>query len=340
MSKIDGPRRIDGPPKVSALVYDGLCTFEFGICAEVFGLQRPELGGSLYDFKSVSPERRAMRAAGGLEVMAAGTKHDLETADVVVVPGWSGKDSVVPDGVCHSIRKARDAGAILLSICSGIYVLAAAGVLSNRRATTHWRYVDDLKSKYPDVSIEPNALYVDTGDIITSAGSTAGLDSCLHVVRRDYGATVTNMVARRLVMHAYRQGGQAQFIEPSPPKITGSSRLATLMDEIRSKLTEQHTISSMAASIGMSPRTFQRRFSATADIPAMQWLTRERVMQSCILLETTSMDVGSVAQSVGLANAEALRYHFRQTLDLSPTEYRKRFSEAERQADTPSMNSS
>ncbi len=328
MSKIDVPGRMDRPPKVSALVYDGLCTFEFGICAEVFGLERPELGGSLYDFKSVSLERRSMRAAGGLKVMTTGTKHDLETADVVIVPGWRGKDSVVPDDLCRSIRRAQAAGAILLSICSGIYVLAAAGVLSNRRATTHWRYVDDLKSKYPDVLIEPNALYVDVGDVITSAGSTAGLDACLHVVRRDYGAKVTNMVARRLVMHAYRQGGQAQFIEQPPPKATGASRLSALMDEMRSKLTEPHTISSMATSIGMSPRTFQRQFSATVGIPAMQWLTRERVMHSCILLETTSMDIDSVAQSVGLASAEAFRYHFRQTLALSPTEYRKRFSDA------------
>lgn len=330
MSKSYVPGRTERPPKVSALVYDDLCTFEFGICAEVFGLERPELGGSLYDFKSVSLERRSMRAAGGLEVTATGTMHDLETADVVVVPGWRSKDSVVPEGVCRSIRRARAAGAILLSICSGIYVLAAAGVLSNRRATTHWRYVDDLKVKYPDVLVEPNALYVDTGDVITSAGSTAGLDACLHVVRRDYGAKVTNMVARRLVMHTYRQGGQAQFIEPSSPRTTGTSKLSTLMDDIRSKLTEQHTISSMAASVGMSPRTFQRRFLAAAGIPAMQWLTRERVMQSCIQLETTNMDLDPIAQSVGFGSAEALRYHFRQTLDLSPSEYRKRFSKAER----------
>lgn len=328
MSKTEAQGRQAKPPRVVALVYDGLCTFEFGICAEVFGLARPELGGSLYDFKSVSLEHRSMRAAGGLTVESTGTKRDLETADMVVVPGWCGKDCAVPDEVCRAIRKARDVGAILLSICSGVYVLAAAGVLSNRRATTHWRYVDDLKSKYPDILIEANALYIDTGDIITSAGSTAGLDACLHVVRRDYGAKVTNMVARRLVMHSYRQGGQAQFIEPSLPKATSSNRLSTLMDDIRSTLAEQHTISSMAASVGMSPRTFQRRFSATAGIPAMQWLTRERVMQSCILLETTGMDIDSVAQSVGLGNAEALRYHFRQTLDLSPTEYRKRFSEA------------
>lgn len=313
------------PPRVVALVYDGLCTFEFGIVSEVFGLHRPELGRDLYRFSSVAVEAEPIRAAGGLTVTATGSSEDLKHADIVVVPGWRGKNEPVPAAITEEIRRAHQRGARLLSVCSGVFVLAASGVLSNRRATTHWRYADALSQAYPDVTVQADRLYVEDGTIISSAGSSAGIDACLHIVREDYGPKVANSVARRLVMHAHRQGGQAQFIEQPLPKAGNEHRLSVMMDEVRGNLAQPYAIASMAKLAGMSPRTFQRRFLGFTGAPAMQWLTQERVSHACVLLETTDLSAESVSLSVGLGNSETLRYHFRKSLGVSPLEYRKRF---------------
>lgn len=319
-------------PNVVALIYDGLCTFEYGIVAEVFGLSRPEIGRDLYRFSSVALDSEPVRAAGGLMVTATGTLQDLETADTLVIPGWRGKDEAVPARICHALKAAHGRGARLVSICSGVYALAAAGLLTNRRVTTHWRYSADFQAKFPDVSVLVNELYVDDGNIITSAGSSAGIDACLHIVRSDHGAKVANSVARRLVMHAHRQGGQAQFIEQPLPRAGGNHRLSRMMDEIRNSLAETHQISSMARLAGMSVRTFQRRFLALTGIPAMQWLIGERVSRACVLLETTDLPVESISQATGFGNAETMRYHFRQAVSVSPVEYRKRFTAQQRKS--------
>ena len=316
------------PPRVVALIYDGLCTFEYGIVAEVFGLSRPELGGDLFQFSSVQTEGKQNAAAGGLIVQATGSLQDLAQADIVVVPGWRGKDAPVPEETCKLIQQAHARGATLFSICSGIYVLAAAGVLNGRNATTHWRYIDDFAQKYPDVTLRPNELYVDTGNIITSAGSSAGIDASVHIVRNHYGAEVANSVARRLVIHGHRHGGQAQFIEQPVAKPGGSHRLSDMMDQVRSTLAETHRISSMAKLAGMSPRTFQRQFQNHVGLPAMQWLAHERVTRASQLLETTTQSVDVISQTVGFDSADRLRYHFRSFLDVSPADYRKSFHRA------------
>lgn len=313
------------PPKVVALVYDGLCTFEFGIVSEVFGLPRPELGGDLYRFSSVALEDGPIRAAGGLEVRATGKCAELAKADIVVVPGWRGQDAEVPQAMIAEIGAAHSRGARLLSICSGVFVLAAAGVLGGRQVTTHWRYARALAARFPDLIVDPDRLYVEDGPVITSAGSSAGIDACLHIVRADYGSKVANSVARRLVMHAHRQGGQAQFIEQPIPQTGGQHRLSLMMDEVRGRLAEPHRIATMARQAGMSPRTFQRRFLGLTGVPAMQWLTQERVARSCTLLETTDLSVEAISDTVGMSTAEALRYHFRKSLGVSPLEYRRRF---------------
>lgn len=313
------------PPSVVALVYDGLCTFEFGIVCEVFGLARPELGGDLYRFTSVAAEEAPIRAAGGLVVSATGQRQHLNDADIVVIPGWRGKDEPVPLALIEDIRAAHRRGARLLSVCSGVFVLAAAGILSNRRVTTHWRYADALAERYSDIAVDADSLYIEDGTIITSAGSSAGIDACLHIVRQDYGAKVANSVARRLVMHAHRQGGQAQFIEQPVPTAGGQHRLSLLMDDVRANLSKPHKITSLARQAGMAPRTFQRKFFGLTGVPAIQWLAQERVARSCVLLETTDLGVESIAQEVGFGTAEALRYHFRKALGVSPLDYRRRF---------------
>lgn len=325
MTKIAPQDENQKKPRVVALVYDGLCTFEFGIVCEVFGLFRPEVGGHLYDFKSVCLEPQPVRAAGGLMVTATGTPADLDRADIIIVPGWRGVDAPVPDDVIAALQAAHGRGARLISICSGAFVLASSGLLADRRATTHWRYENDFNAQFPDICMEAGALYVDEGDIITSAGSSAGIDACLHVIRTDYGSKIANTVARRLVIHSHRQGSQAQFIKHPVPKADTGHRLSQVMDDIRASLAVPHTIASMATRAGMSPRTFQRQFIALGGMPAVQWLTKERIARACTLLETTDLGMDDIAADVGFGTGETMRYHFRRVLELGPAEYRKRF---------------
>lgn len=313
--------------RVVALVYNGLCTFEFGIVAEVFGLHRPEVDREWYSFTSVAAENGPLTAAGGIEVKATGSRRALSTADTVVIPGWRGKDTPVPSSLCRTVQRAYARGARIVSVCSGAYVLAAAGLLDGRRATTHWRYVDDLSRKYPQVRMEPDQLYVEEGNIFTSAGSSAGIDVCLHIVRQDYGAEVANLVARRLVMHAHRQGGQSQFIAQPVPVDYEADRLSGTVDFVREHLDQPHSVASLAQQARMSPRTFQRRFVALTGLPVGKWLIQERVNRACTLLEASDTPLDAVAAAVGTSSAANLQYHFRNTLGVSPGQYRKRFSD-------------
>ena len=313
------------PHAVVALVYDGLCSFEYGIAAEVFALSRPELDRQLYTFSSVALEKKPLRAAGGLTFKASGILADLNKAQTIVIPGWRGKDYIVPDSICRQLRKADSRGARFLGICSGTYVLAAAGLLKSKRATTHWRYAKDLRIKYPDIDVDESKLYVEDGNIVTSAGSSAGLDACLHIVRKDYGTEVANNVARRLVIHAYRQGSQAQFIEQPLPKLGGDTRLCALIDKVRSNLSAQYQIESLAQHVGMSSRTFQRRFVDFTGTTVIKWLIQERVARATELLESTDLSIDRIGQEVGFNSADTLRYHYRMTYEISPNEYRKRF---------------
>ncbi len=324
---ISTPRRSDPAAlNVVALVYDGLCTFEYGIVAEVFGLPRPEIVGDWYRFESVALEKGPLRAAGGLEVTATGSKEDFDAAGTIVIPGWRGKDEPVPPALCDALRGAHRRGTRLVTICSGVYVLAAAGLLDGRRAATHWRYAEDFSRQYPAVYLETDSLYVDDGDILSSAGSSAGLDLCLHIVRRDFGARIANSVARRLVMHAHRQGGQTQFIEQPVPAENDAHRLSATVDYVRAGLNRRHSVASLAEASGMSPRTFQRRFVALTGMPVGTWIAQERLMRACTLLETTQASLDDIADAVGLSNAQNLRYHFRKKFDVSPSQYRKRFA--------------
>ena len=243
------PARKARNPLVVALVYDGLCAFEFSCAAEVFGLARPELGPDWYRFETCSRGRSVssqygmrMRAANGLErLLAAGT---------IVIPGWQGIDVPVPQAILDALRGAHARGARLLSICSGAFVLAATGLLDGRRATTHWRYAEALQRRYPTICVDPNVLYVDEGSVLTSAGSAAGLDLCLHLVRRDYGSAIANQVARRLVIPPHRDGGQAQFLERPVEDREGKSgqakSLSVLLDKIRKRPGQSWRIGELA----------------------------------------------------------------------------------------------
>ncbi len=249
------PKCID--PLVAILAYDGLCTFEFGCAFEVFGLSRPEMGPRWYRCVTVAAEAGPLRCAGGLWLDPDGGLDLLEKANTIVIPGWRGPDAIAPAGLILALRRASATGTRIVSICGGAFVLAQAGLLAGKRATTHWHHLAKLAAGYPDIAVEPHALYVDAGDILTSAGSAAGLDLCIHIVRKDFGAKAANSVARRLVIAAHRDGGQSQFIKRLLPPPSGT-RLSALLDTIRSRLGEQWSVRRMASEAHVSIRSIQR----------------------------------------------------------------------------------
>lgn len=315
-------------PRVAVLAYDGLCTFEFGIAVEVFGLPRPEMGAGWYSCAVAACDPGPLRATGGVRLVADGGLEVLEGAGTVIVPGWRGADTPVPAGLVTALRRAHGAGARLVSICSGVFVLAATGLLDGRRATTHWRYAARLAAAHPAIRFAPDVLYVDEGDVLTSAGSAAGIDLCLHIVRADHGAAAANRVARRLVVPAHREGGQAQYVErPVPPEREGA-RLGPLLDRMRTGLDRAWSVDAMAGAAGMSRRTFLRRFQETTGLAPGDWLTAERLARARELLETTALSVEDVTTACGFGSADTLRHHFRTRLGTSPAEYRRRFGNA------------
>ena len=218
-------RKPPGNRLVVALAYDGLCTFEFGVAVEIFGLDRPEMGADWYRFRVAAADAGPMRAMGGIRVSVDGGLSLLERAGTIIVPGWRGADQPVPAPLVRALRRAHAKGARLLSFCSGVFVLAATGLLDGRRATTHWRYTERLAQAYPRIGVVADVLYVDEGSLLTAAGTAAGIDLSLHLIRRDWGTAAANSVARRLVVPPHRDGGQAQFIEAPVPAAREGGRL-------------------------------------------------------------------------------------------------------------------
>jgi AraC family transcriptional activator FtrA len=317
--------------RVVALVYDGLCTFEFAIVVEVFALRRPELSVDWYHFSVCSLEASPVRATGGVKVAASGGLRALCRGETIVIPGWRDPDEIPPPALLNALRRAHHRGARLMSICSGVFVLAAAGLLDGKRATTHWLYADRLRERYPHIRVEADVLYVDEGSILTSAGSAAGIDLCLHVVRADYGAEIANQVARRLVMPPQRDGGQAQYVR-EPIRNDSVTGLAATLDWAMSRLRNGLTVADLARQAGMSMRTFARRFVDETGTTPHRWLTHQRLLGAQRRLEARNDSIDEVAEAVGFETAETLRFHFRRAFGVSPTSYRKRFSTQRRDA--------
>lgn len=313
------------PPQVVVLAYDGLCTFEFGVAVEVFGLPRPEMGDTWYRFAVAAVDEGELRATGGIRILADGDLRLLEHADLIVVPGWRGVDSPVPEALCNALRQASARGCQVMSICSGVFVLAASGLLDGRRATTHWRYIETLKTRFPAIDVVEDVLYQDEGDILSSAGSAAGIDLCLHVVRRDYGMEAANRVAHRLVIPPHRDGSQTQQLSRPVAQLRESQRFGKLFDYLHQHLAQSHSVDSLSQRVGMSQRTFLRRFQdATGTTPA-RWLLNERLLRAKDYLENSRLSIDSIAEQTGFGQAATLRHHFRQHFALSPAQYRKQF---------------
>lgn len=309
---------------VAVFVYDGLGAFEFGIVAEIFGLPRPEMGPGWYRFRACSLKPGRLRATGGVSIATPGRITDLARAGTIVIPGWKASETP-PAALVAALRRAHAAGARLLSICSGVFVLAATGLLDGKRATTHWRYVDELRTRYPQIRVQPDVLYVDEGSILTSAGSAAGIDLCLHVVRRDFGAEIANQVARRLVMPPHRDGGQAQYVRDAG-RSPGDGGLAPVLQWATAHLHEHLRVEELADRAAMSARTFARRFLKQTGTTPHQWLMHQRLISAQRRLEKTDESVDRIAEAVGLDSAATLRQYFSRVMRTTPTAYRRQFS--------------
>jgi AraC family transcriptional activator FtrA len=317
-------------PLVVAVAYDGLCLFEFGVAVEVFGQYRPEMGEDWYRFAVAGIEAGDLRATGGVRVVVDGEIDLFDEAGTIIMPGWRGVDEPVPDALIQALRRAHDRGARILSICSGVFVLAATGLLAGRQATTHWRYTELLRARHPDIEILSDVLYVDAGAILTSAGSAAGIDLCLHLIRRDFGTDAANKVARRLVIPPHRDGGQAQFVERAVPVPHERARLGPLLDRMRQEARGDFSIAALANAAGMSARTFLRRFEAATGTTPAKWLLAERLAKAREMLETSTLTIEEIADSSGFGAAATLRHHFRRHYSTTPAAYRAMFGGAAR----------
>ncbi|MDH6243684.1 helix-turn-helix domain-containing protein [Mycobacterium sp. OTB74] len=312
---------------VSVLVLDSVAPFEFGLVCEVFGIDRSSEGVPNFDFKVCGPEPgRPLRTTVGASLVPEHGFDHLVTADLVVIPAIARPD--YPQAALDAVRAAASSGAIILTICSGAFVAGAAGLLDGRPCTTHWIHADRLARQFPTARVNRDVLFVDDGNLITSAGTAAGIDACLHLVRRELGGEVTNKIARRMLVPPQRDGGQRQFIE-QPIPMRCSEGFAPQLDWILANLHQQHTVASLAKRASMSARTFARRFVEETGRTPMQWVTDQRVLYARTLLEATDLDIDRVADKAGFGNATLLRHHFRRVVGVSPSDYRRHFAEVD-----------
>ncbi|GFE94716.1 transcriptional regulator FtrA [Acetobacter persici] len=312
-------------PLVIALLYDGLCTFEFGIVAEIFGLTRPEMGKDWYRFASCAIEKGPLKAHGGFNILPENGLELLEEADLIVIPGWKGPTEPVPKTLLEPLIRAHARGARLVSICSGVFVLAATGLLDDATATTHWRYADALRCRFPAISVDEASLYRQNNRLFTSAGSAAGIDLLIEIIRQDFGPDAANSVARRIVMPAHRNGDQAQFLERAVP-LRPDIEIAPLLDRVREAIHESWPIARLALEARMSRRSFERRFAEATGSSPGDWLLNERIEAAKRILMETERTVEEIACAVGFGSVFALRQQFRRRVKLSPSDYRRSFT--------------
>ncbi|MHA3019089.1 GlxA family transcriptional regulator [Mycobacterium sp. BMJ-28] len=313
---------------VSAMVLNGLAVFEFGVICEVFGIDRSDDGVPNFDFKICGPVAgQPLRTSVGAQITPDHDFSALVGADLVAVPAVSTQYGGYPEEALEALRAAEAAGSIILTVCSGAFVVGAAGLLDGRPCTTHWMHADELARMYPTARVDRNVLFVDDGNLITSAGTAAGIDACLHLVRREMGSEVTNKIARRMVVPPQRDGGQRQYID-QPIPIRCSEGFAPQLDWILTHLKEPHTVATLAARASMSARTFARRFVEETGTTPMQWVTDQRVLYARRLLEETDLDIDRVADRSGFGTATLLRHHFRRVIGVTPSDYRRSFARA------------
>lgn len=306
-----------------ALVLPPQSTFELACAAEVFGVRRPGLPGR-YEFTVCTERPGAVPTLAGYDMLVGADLTALDAADTVVIPGWQRRDEAAAPAVIEAVREAHRRGARVVAICSGAFLLAEAGLLAGRRATTHWRFADELAARFPDVRVEPDTLYVDLGDIATSAGTAAGIDLCLHLARADHGAAHAAHIARHMVMPPHREGGQLQY-STAPCADRPPPSLALVLDWATERLHQPLGLDDLAAQAGISPRTLARRFADQLGVSPGRWLLQQRVAAAQVLLEDTDLPVETVAVRVGLSSAANLRRRFHALVHTTPAAYRRSF---------------
>ncbi|MDX6355233.1 MAG: hypothetical protein QOF98_2136 [Streptomyces sp.] len=316
---------VDMLNNVATVLLQGVHPFELGVLCEVFGLDRSDQGLPVYDFAVVSAEGPRLTTHAGFDVTASDDLDRLEEADLITVP--AGDEFVVrnfPPDLLRALNRAVERGATVLSVCSGVYVLAEAGLLDGRRCAAHWRHTEQLARRYPLAKVELDVLYVDDSGVITSAGSAAGIDACLHLVRKEQGTAVANGIARRMVVPPHREGGQAQYIDRPMPRGTCDT-VGGVLSWMERHLDREVTVEELASRAHMSPRTFARRFQQETGTTPYRWLLGQRVLLARELLEGTDQTVDSVALRAGFGNAATLRHHFVRWTGTTPQAYRRTF---------------
>ncbi|WP_344103003.1 helix-turn-helix domain-containing protein [Nocardiopsis rhodophaea] len=309
--------------RVVALARPLQSTFELGCAAEVFGTEREGLPAR-YTFGVCAERPGQVTTRAGYAMLVAEGLEALEQADTVVVPGWLPVDEAPSSAVVRALRRAHECGTRVVSICTGAFALAYAGLLDGRRATTHWARAQELAARFPAVRVDADVLYVDHGDVATSAGAGAGIDLCLHLVRTDQGAEYAAHVARSMVMPPHREGGQLQYsAPPHPAHIDGS--LAPLLEWVTRRLGDPLTVEDLAAHAGVSARTLARRFADQLGVGPGQWLLAQRIAAARELLESSDLPLDAVARRVGLSSATNLRRRFLRALGTTPGAYRRAF---------------
>src|SRR4051812_45103954 len=308
---------------VAVAVVNGTAQFELAVACEVFGVDRSEMFGDWYGFKLCAAEPGPIRTAPGLILDTPYGIEDIATADTVIVPA-AGEEPGQHDALLDALRRAYANGARIASICTGAFLLAEAGLLDGRRATTHWMHAADLADQYPAVDVDPNVLYVQDDRLLTSAGTAAGIDLCLHMVRHDRGTEVANALARRMVVPPHRDGGQAQYVDAPLPRCD-SDTLAPLLDWALARLGEPLTLSDLARQANVSVRTLVRRFTAATGTTPLQWLLIQRVRRAQQLLESSDQPVERIASLAGFGTAANLRQHFTRVVGVPPAHYRRTF---------------
>ncbi len=309
---------------VAVLALPGVQPFELGVAWEGFGIDRSDDGIPRYETAIVAAEPTVPTAAGFTLTTPFGLDR-ADEADLVVVPAML-DPNIEPEPVLDLLRRTVARGATVMSVCSGAFLVGAAGLLDGRDCTTHWRYADDLARRYPAARVNPDVLFVCDGPVLTSAGTAAGLDLCLHIIRSDHGEEVARRVARRMVMPPHRDGGQAQYVD-APIRIRPAETLAPLLDALAEELADDHTVESLAARMAMSPRTFARRFRAETGTTPHLWLTQQRVLLARRMLEEGDDPVDTVASRCGFGTGAMLRHHFARIVGVSPASYRRTFRE-------------
>jgi AraC family transcriptional activator FtrA len=310
-------------PSVALAVTPGVPIFDVAVPCEIFGVTRVDFVDPWYDFTVCAPDNTRI----GGEWFSANTVHglnELAAADTVIIPACHDVAEDPPTDLVDAVRAAHAGGARIASICTGAFVLAAAGLLDRRRATTHWMHAPLLAMRYPAIDVDPDVLYIDNGDVLTSAGTAAGIDLCLHIVRTDYGAAVANTLARRLVTSPHRPGGQTQFVD-TPLPANEAHGLSDVLAWAGTHLSQPLTVEELARRARMSSRNLQRHFTAATGTTPLQWLLTQRIRRAQELLETTDHGVDRIADLTGLGTGATLRRHFNRTIGIPPDTYRRTF---------------